>query len=113
MSVDTNDGVIILNYPIPVIVKGEDGKEETVETTKLKLKRIKAGVLRQLPDDFMDRDGALRPSEVLTLLGALTNLPQSSIDEIDLDDIPMLADELNRYMSKKKSPQTGEQSSEV
>ena len=104
---------ITLNYPIPIVVKGEDGKDKTVETIKLTLRRIKAGVLRQLPDDFMDRDGALRPSEVLTLLGALTNLPQSSIDEIDLDDIPMLADELNRYMSKKKSPQTGKQLSEV
>jgi hypothetical protein len=88
----------ILKYPIPIPKEGGG----TVETTKLTMGRVKAKHLRSLPQHYDDKT---QPAEMLPFLAALLGIPESSVDEIDVEDLGQLAEGMTSFLGK--SLQTG------
>jgi len=90
----SNTKTVELKHPIPVPKEGGG----IVEVNKLELGRLKAKHLRLLPEDFMKNDGILSPKDILPLLAGLSNLPESSIDEIDMEDLSEVAEALQVFL---------------
>jgi len=90
--------IIPLVYPIPVPVEGQQGK--TVDVSELKLGRIKAKHLRLLPSDFSEKEGKLEPNAIIPLIAGLANIPESSVDEIDIEDLMTIAEGLESFLEK-------------
>jgi len=85
---------IILKYPIPVPKEGGG----TVEVSTLKLGRLKAKHLKALPKAFAEREGQVEPSELIPLIAAITEVPESSIDEMDMEDLMTFAENLEDFL---------------
>jgi len=96
--------VIELEYPIPVVA--ENGA--VVEVYQIELGRMKAKHLKLLPADFMKKKGNMEPTAMIPLIGAMANLPESSIDELDMTDLIKVGEEMERFLSLGvPSPRTG------
>ena len=88
--------IIELKYPIP-IPKGGGG---TVEVSTLKLGRLKAKHLRALPKDFAKREGDVEPAELIPLIAAIADIPESSADEMDVEDLMTFAEALEDFLGE-------------
>ena len=88
--------IVKLKHSIPIPQK--DGEDLT--TNELKLGRLKAKHLRLLPSDFIENAGDLSPADILPLIAGLANLPETSIDEIDLEDLTGVAEALQVFLEE-------------
>lgn len=93
---------IELQYPIPVPKAG--GGE--VLTSVLRIGRMKAKHLRLLPEDFNLESGIVSPSAIIPLIAGLADIPESSADEIDAEDLVGIGKVLADFLSQ--SLPTGE-----
>jgi hypothetical protein len=96
---------IKLKYPIPVPKKG--GGEVMVD--ELTIGRLKAKHLRALPSGFGTEGSTLDAVVMIPLIAGLAELPESSIDEMDLGDLLIVAEELGDFLGV--SPQIGKKPS--
>ncbi len=99
---------IKLKHGIPVPTS--DGGSVTVH--EISLGRLKGKHIKNLSEDFFTKaaEGKLRPSEMLSLISGLADLPDSAIDEIDVvDDLPNITKELESFLAE--SPETEKNSS--
>ena len=97
----TDERIIDLQYPIPIPKEGGG----TVEVSKLKLGRLKAKHLKALPKGFTERKGNVELAELIPLIAAIADIPESSADEIDIEDLMVFAEELEGFL--EASPKTG------
>ncbi len=88
--------VIKLKHSIPIPKEG--GGE--VDTNELRLGRFKAKHLKLLPDNFMNDEGKLNPTDVIPLIAGLANIPNESADEIDMEDMTEIAEGLESFLSE-------------
>lgn len=89
--------VIELKHAIPVPKKGGG----TVNVKEIILRRFKVKDLKNLPKNFMKRKGeGLEPREVIALIAGLADLPESAIDEMDLEDLAPIAEGLGDFLSQ-------------
>jgi len=96
--------IVKLKWSIPIPKEG--GGE--VHVKELRLGRLKAKHLRLLPEGFMENAGSLEPAQILPLLAGLADIPESSIDELDIiDDLPEVAEVLQNFLEESLSPETG------
>jgi len=91
-----DEKIIELKYPIPVPKEGGG----IVEVSQLKLGRLKAKHLRALPKDFEEREGKVEPAELIPLIAAIADLPESSVDELDLEDLMTFAEDLESFLGE-------------
>jgi hypothetical protein len=85
---------ITLKYPIPVPKDGGG----MVDVSTLRVGRLKAKHLRALPPSFTERKGEVEPAELIPLIAALVELPECSIDEMDISDLEVFAGELENFL---------------
>ena len=90
-----NTKSIELKYPIPV--KLDNGTE--TEVNVLQLQRLKAKHLKLLPKNFSENNGKMEPAEIIPLIAGLANIPMESADEIDLEDLMLIAEEMESFLS--------------
>ena len=89
--------VVKLKYSIPI--PGKDG--EMINTNELKIGRLKAKHLKLLPDNFEESGGQLGMVDIIPLIAALANIPESAADEIDvINDLPEVAEALQSFLVK-------------
>ena len=99
---DTNEKIIELKFPIPVPKEGGG----IVQVSQLKIGRFKTKHLKALPKRFGSEDGEeVEPAELIPLIAAITELPESSVDEIDLEDLLKISEDLEKFLAE--SLQTG------
>lgn len=89
-----DEKIIKLKYPIPVPKEGGG----MMDVGQLKLCRLKAKHLRALPKGFAESGGQVEPAELIPLIAAITDIPESSADELDLEDLMALAEELESFL---------------
>ena len=85
--------IVELNYPIPIPKEGGG----TVDVSQLKLGRFKAKHLKLLPKGFMENDGQISPSEIIPLIAGLADIPESSANEIDMEDLMEVAESMQDF----------------
>ncbi|NQS89371.1 phage tail assembly protein [Patescibacteria group bacterium] len=88
--------IIKLKYPIPIPKEGGG----TVQVSELSLSRLKAKHLRVLPKDFMENEGGINPVDIIPLLASMTDIPESSADELDMEDLMVIAEELTSFLGQ-------------
>jgi hypothetical protein len=96
MSAEKTFKTVPLKYPIPVPKNGGG----TVEVSSLQVGRLKAKHLRALPSSFVEREGKVEPAELIPLIAALVDLPESSIDEMDIEDLATFAENLENFLER-------------
>ena len=69
-------------------------------TNELKIGRLKAKHLKLLPDSFMDSNGQLSPGDMIPLIAGLANIPESTADEIDMEDMTEVAEALQSFLGQ-------------
>jgi len=89
-----DEKIIELKYPIPIPKEGGG----TVDVNQLTIGRLKAKHLRALPEDFSAKKGEIEPKELIPLIAAITDIPESSADEIDLEDLMTFAEDLESFL---------------
>ena len=87
---------ITLKYSIPII----DAEGLTHKINEIALGRLKAKHLKLLPESFSSGDGKIAPADILPLIAGLTNLSIESVDEIDIEDLTVIAEGLESFLSK-------------
>jgi len=92
---DVSEKIVKLKYSIPI--KTSDGS--IVKTNELKLGRLKAKHLKLLPKNFMENEGMLNPIDMISLIAGLANIPESSADEIDIEDMMEVAEALQSFLT--------------
>jgi len=101
MATIENEGhTVKLEHPIPV--KREGGG--TVMTNELRFPpRLQVKHLKSMPDSLFESDGKnVSPKDMILFIGALTGLPEETVDEIDAtDDLPRIAEALNSFFGPK------------
>ena len=85
--------IVRLKYSIPI-----PGKDGDININELHLGRLKAKHLRLLPSNFTDGDGQLSPADVIPLIAGLADIPETSADEIDISDLPEVAESLQSFL---------------
>ena len=104
MAEIVQEKIVKLKHSIPVPKEG--GGEVYVK--ELRLNRLKAKHLKLLPEGFMESKGSLEPAQIIPLLAGLADIPESSIDELDImDDLPEVAKVLQDFLEKSLSQETG------
>ena len=93
--------IVKLKYSIPITL--DSG--EIINTNELKIGRLKAKHLKLLPENFMENEGKLNPSDMIPLIAGLANISVSTADEIDMEDIAEVAEALQDFLGQ--SPETG------
>ena len=93
-------GTIKLNHSIPIPT--ESG---TVQCNEIELGRLKTKHLKLLPKGFtkMADKGEIEPTALLPIIAGVTGLPEESVDEIDFEDLFIIADKINELL---EVPQT-------
>jgi len=92
---------IKLEYPIPVESNGG-----LVEVSSITLKRLKAKHFKKLPKAMFDGDGTnISPDEMIPLIAVLSDLEESSIEEMDAVDLIKIGGKVGDFLSE--SLQTG------
>jgi len=86
---------INLKWAIPI--EGKDG--QIIKTKELELGRLKAKHFKFLPKDFMEKNGQIEPQQMIPLIAGLANIPVESADEIDMEDLPIIAEGLESFLS--------------
>ena len=76
---------VTLKYPVDIV--SATGVKTTL--TSVTLRRIKAKDLK-----FMPADGDKSPAKMLPLIASLTGLDISTVEEIDLEDMNLIAESL-------------------
>ena len=90
-----DEKIVKLKYSIPI--PQENGNP--INTNELRLGRLKARHLKLLPEDFMDNDGKLSPTNMIPLIAGIANIPESAADEIDIEDLMEVAEALQDFLS--------------
>jgi len=98
---------ITLKYPIPIPKEGGG----VVMTNTLEIGRFKTKHLRVLPKGFFESEGKIEPVDVIPIISGIADIPESSADEIDLEDLITVARELEAFFQSVLSPAIGENSS--
>ncbi len=94
MAEIVEEKIVKLKRSIPVPKEG--GGE--VNISELRLGRLKVKHLRLLPDNFMETEGSLKPTEIAPLIAGLADIPESSIDELDIEDLMGVAEALQDFL---------------
>jgi len=94
---------IPLEFPITV---GEG--ESRRKITSVTMSRLKAKHLKHLPAG-MTAEGSknVPPGEVLPLIGALCNLKDEELDEIDFSDLEVIIEVMGDFLGESTSQKTG------
>lgn len=87
---------IELKYPIPIPKDGGG----TVDVSTLKIGRLKAKHLKALPKNFVEKEGNVEPAELIPLIAAIADIPESSADELDVEDLMVLAEGLEDFLGE-------------
>ena len=104
MTEIVEEKIVKLKWSIPIPIEG--GGE--VHVKELRLGRLKAKHLKLLPEGFMESEGSLEPAQIIPLLAGLADIPESSIDELDImDDLPEVAEVLQNFLEGSLSQKTG------
>ena len=91
-----DDLIIKLTSKVPVTENGNTREVESISIGKLKAKHLKL-----LPASlFVDEGEKVRPHELLPLIAGMANLPEESIDELDIQDVLSIAEKLVPYLEK-------------
>lgn len=90
------------------------GIEKTVKKIYIDVD-IKVKHLRKLPAEFFEKmDGGstnIHPAEMISLMGAMCNLPDRVFDEMVDEDFNEVGNIVGKIIDKKKSQSTGKNSS--
>lgn len=97
--------IIKLKYSIPIAKEGGG----TIQTNELTFGRIKAKHMKLLPSSFLEQKGNITPWEIIPFIAGLADIPESSADEIDLEDLEKVAEGIESFLSR--SPENGSNSS--
>jgi hypothetical protein len=92
---------ITLKYPIKI--KADSGN--MIETNKLFIGRLKTKHLKLLPDDMEGAGNMGRAKMVMPLIAAICGIDESTVGEIDLEDLDNICKELDGFFGK--SPEIG------
>ena len=101
MTIDESAGIINLKYPISIPKAG--GGE--IETTRLKMGRLKLKHLRLLPHDFVEKEGKVELASLIPLIAGIADIPIESADEIDIEDFENIINGLMSFLAV--SPMVG------
>lgn len=89
--------VIKLKFPIPVPKQGGGN----VNVSEVTLRRFKTKDLKNLPKDFVNKKGkGMEPAQLVPLIAGLAELPESAIDEMDLEDLMVIAEGIGDFLSE-------------
>lgn len=88
-----------LKHPIEIKTKDSEKIIETI--TEVTLRRPKGKHLRRL--DKFKGDA----TQTLALIGELTELPATALDEMDGEDIMILGEMIEGFFAKSPRPETG------
>jgi len=88
--------IVKLKYSIPVPKKGGG----MVQVSELTLSRLKVKHLKALPENFMESEGNINPSDIIPLLASVVDIPEESVDEIDMEDMDIIAQELVSFLEQ-------------
>lgn len=91
-----NKKIVKLKYSIPIPKQGGG----TANVSELSLSRLKAKHLRALPKDFMEGDGKINPVEIISLIASMADIPESSADELDMEDLLVIAEKLTNFLGE-------------
>lgn len=91
-----DEKIIKLKYSIPIPKEGGG----TVQVSELRLGRLKAKHLKVLPKDFMENEGNVNPADIIPLLAGITDIPESSADELDMEDLISISEGLTSFLGK-------------
>lgn len=91
-----NKKVVQLKYSIPIPKQGGG----TINVFELNLSRLKAKHLKALPKGFTGKAGEVEPAELIPLIAAIADVPESSIDEMDLEDLMKFAEDLESFLEE-------------
>lgn len=98
-----NRRIISLKYQIPVPKEGGGD----VMVSEITLERMKVKHLHLLPKTILKGTGDMTPLEAIPVIAGLSNLPEKSIEEIDMEDLIPLMEELGAFLSGSPSQETG------
>jgi len=91
---NNQEKIVKLKWPIPIPQKDNN----PIMTNELRIGRFKAKHFRLLPDSFTEDGGQISAKEIIPLIAGLANIPESSADEIDMEDIPEVAEALQSFL---------------
>jgi len=93
-----NKITVELKNSIPVWQKG---KEDPFMVSSLSLGRMKAKHLKLLPKNFSKNNGKeIDASELLPLIAGLADMELKSIEELDMEDLMVIAEELTSFLGQ-------------
>ncbi len=93
----------IIKLKFSIQVPQEDGS--TIDVSQLRIGRLKAKHLKALPKGFVAREGEIEPAELIPLIASIADIPESSAEEMDLEDLLVFAEELEDFL--ESALQTG------
>jgi hypothetical protein len=97
-TVRENKKTVTLQFPIPITIEKEDGTKETTQCNVLTFARMKAKHLRLLPASFWSSEGEISAVDLISIIAAVTNIPEESADEIDLVDLEPVAEAIESFL---------------
>ena len=100
---------VTIELKIPIVIKNGKGTEKQIN--KIVLGRMKAKHLRLLPKNMVDEKGKnnIAPKDMLPIIGGLSGLSKSEVDEIDFVDLMTIADEIMNIMGEALPQETGKE----
>lgn len=72
------------------------------EVKELKFERLKVKHLKAMPAGAFEDGYKWKFNEMIPIYAALTNLPESVIEEIDFEDLPALTEGLQNFFEKSQ-----------
>lgn len=93
--------IIILKHAIPVPKEG--GGE--VMVNELGMERMKVKHLSLLPKAVLTGAKDLTPVDAIPIIAGLAGVPESSIEEVDMEDLVPLMEVFGGFLSETLSPE--------
>jgi len=91
---EVQNNIIKLEYPIPVPKEGGG----FVQVSQLTIGRLKAKHLKALPDNFIESKGQILAADIIPLLASVAEVPETSIDEMDFEDLMRVSEQLASFL---------------
>ena len=91
---NNQEKIVKLKWPIPIPQKDSN----PIMTNELRIGRFKAKHFKLLPKGFAEDGGNISPEDIIPLIAGLANIPESAADELDMEDIPEVAEALQSFL---------------
>ena len=84
----------------PILMEGDGGSE--IKIDHVVLRRVKAKDLKHMPDEIFE-GVTMNPHKLIPLIASLTNFPEDTIEEIDIEDLLAIADRLMDFLAPSQT----------